>query len=120
MKVFPELGDQPFYDAGEILVASDSKASRIFAFVRRNADGNVELFSRRDGPSGQLYTLLECRETGPVYCLLAEGEDILDLAANRAERHQVLFSGLTDGSMADVKVRHAISAMREIELKSGN
>ena len=116
--VFPELGDQPFYDAGEIIVASDPKAIRPFAFVRRNAEGNVELLSRRDGPVDKSYTLRECKETGPLWRYLAEGDSLSELAKNLSVHRNEMFSGLSEDSIADVTVKHALSAMREIEISA--
>lgn len=113
-----EFGKPQFVAAGEIVIASDSKATRTVAYVRRNETGNVELLSRRDGPSGSLYTLRECRPDGPTWRYLGEGESISALRKNMLDRKPGEFCGLVEGSIADVAVRHALAAIREIELKN--
>ena len=117
------LGSIEFHEANEIIVASDPKAKRDVSYVRRMPAGTVQLLSKRVGPSGTLWTLREVRTNGPEWRYLAEGETLAELSANLVVRKREEFCGTVEDSIADVTARHALSAMREIELtpaKPGN
>ena len=112
------LGPIKFHVAREIVVASDPKATRDVSYVRRMPSGTVELLSKRDGPSGTLWTLREIRAAGPEWRYLADGETLEDLEKDFLERIPEEFCGTVADSIADVTARHALSAIREIELSS--
>jgi hypothetical protein len=85
-------------------VPSDARASYLILSVGKNAAGNVEIVTRRDGSSGVSYSKREVDCGSMLFRYLGSGDTPEEMQRGRPDQRM---AGLVTGSISDVVSRTA-------------